>query len=85
MSARALLTPGQLVRLTFSSIRLISRRLEPGSRLVVILGPIKAPSIQLNLGSGKDPSDETIADAGQPMRLELLGGSYLDVPVRRVR
>ncbi|MFL5493035.1 MAG: CocE/NonD family hydrolase [Gemmatimonadales bacterium] len=84
-SERKLLTPGQRVRLKLSSIRLISRRLQSGSRLVVIVGPIKAPNLQINLGSGKDPSDETIADAGQPMRLELLGGSYVDVPVRRVR
>ena len=84
-SERTLLTPGQSVRLKFSSIRVISRRLQRGSRLVVLLGPIKAPGIQLNLGSGKDPSDETIADAGEPMRIELLPGSYLEVPVRRVR
>jgi predicted acyl esterase len=82
---RRLLTPGSPQRVKFSSIRLISRLLQPGSRLVVILGPIKAPSLPLNLGSGKDPSDETVADAGEPMRIELLGGSYLDVPVLRVR
>ena len=85
VTERKLLTPGQPVRLRFKSIRLISRRLQAGSRLVVILGPIKGPVIQLNLGSGKDPSDETIADAGPPLRIELLSGSYMDVPILKLR
>ncbi len=35
----------------------------------------------INYGMGKDGSDETIADAGQPVELQLLGNSYIHVPV----
>jgi hypothetical protein len=33
------------------------------------------------MGSGKPVSDETIADAGEPLTLSWLPGSYLDIPV----
>ena len=51
-------------------------------RIVVTLGAIKQPDRQLNLGSGKDPSDETIADAGTPLEIRWRGSSYLDLPLR---
>ena len=62
--------------------RLLGRRLAAGSRLVVTLGIVKQPDRQLNLGSGKDPSDETIADAGAPLEIRWRGSSYLDLPLR---
>ena len=34
-------------------------------------------------GSGKDVSDETLADAGDPLEIRWLGGSYLELPIRR--
>jgi uncharacterized protein len=82
---RRLLTPGKRERLELRSIRLVSRELEPGSRLVVVLGPIKAPSLQINYGTGKDVSDETIADAREPVRIQWFGDSFIDVPVSRSR
>jgi hypothetical protein len=39
--------------------------------------------MQINYGTGKDPSDETIADAGAPLSIRLLDGSYVDVPAGR--
>ena len=62
--------------------RLIGRKLAAGSRIVVTLGVIKQPDRQLNLGSGKDPSDETVADAGVPLEIRWRGSSYLEFPVR---
>ena len=61
---------------------LLGRKLAAGSRIVVTLGVIKQPDRQLNLGSGKDPSDETIADAGAPLEIRWRGSSYLDLPLR---
>jgi predicted acyl esterase len=81
---RRLLTPGRHQRLAFTSIRLTSRMLEPGSRIVVLIGPIKAPVLQINLGSGKEVSDETIADAGPPLIIDWFAGSYLELPIRSV-
>jgi uncharacterized protein len=82
---RRLLTPGRRQRLDFSAIRLTSRLLEPGSRIVALVGPIKAPIMQLNLGSGKDVSDETLADAGPPLSIGWFADSYIELPIRSSR
>lgn len=79
---RRLLQPGVPQRLVVKDTRLLARRLAAGSRIVVTLGVIKQPDRQLNLGSGKDPSAETIADAGEPLQVHWRGSSYLDLPVR---
>jgi predicted acyl esterase len=82
-SHRRLLTPGRRERLNFQSGRLTSRRFQPGSRLVALLRIIKAPGAQINYGTGKDVSDETIADAGEPLAIKWFSDSFIDVPVRR--
>ncbi|MBN8261818.1 MAG: CocE/NonD family hydrolase [Xanthomonadales bacterium] len=79
---RRLLQPGVPQRLVVKDTRLLGRKLATGSRIVVTLGVVKQPDRQLNLGSGKDPSDETIADAGDPLEIRWYGSSYLDVPLR---
>jgi len=82
-SRRELLRPGKRQRLAFRSERLTSRRLEAGSRLVVVLRVNKQSDMQINYGSGGDVAAETVADAGAPMRIEWLGGSYVEIPVWR--
>jgi putative CocE/NonD family hydrolase len=82
-SHRRLLLPGKRQRLPFQSGRLTSRQLPAGSRLVVVLGVIKQAGEQINYGTGKDVSDETIADANEPLEIQWLGDSFIDVPVRR--
>ena len=79
---RRLLQPGVPQHLVVKDTRLLGRKLAAGSRIVVTLGAIKQPDRQLNLGSGKDPSDETIADAGTPLEIRWRGSSYLDLPLR---
>ena len=78
---RHLLTPGKRQALSFTSRRLISHRAEPGSRLVVVLSVIKEQARQINYGTGKDVSDETSADAHEPLAIEWLGGSFIAMPV----
>lgn len=80
---RQLLTPGARSTLDFTNGRLTSRRFLPGSRLVAIVEVNKNPSMQVNLGSGKPVSDETKADAGEPLRIDWLGGSWLESPLGR--
>ncbi len=82
-SVRTLLRPGKRQRLSFRSERLISRRLDAGSRLVVVVRVNKQPDMQINHGTGGDVAAETIADAGTPMRIEWLGGSVVEIPVWR--
>jgi len=77
------LTPGKRQRLDFQSVRLISRQLQPGSRVVAVLSVIKEPGRQINYGTGKNVSDETIADAKPPLMIRWFSDSYIQVPVRR--
>ena len=83
LEKRTLLTPGARQSIDFKAIRLISRKLQPRSRIVAVIGPIKWPGQQINYGSGKDVSDETIADAGSPLEIRWSSHSYIDVPIRR--
>jgi putative CocE/NonD family hydrolase len=80
-SKRQFLTPGQRQQIDFRSERLVSRKLQPGSRLVIVLQVIKQPDQQINYGTGGDVSDETIADAGNPLEIRWYGNSYVDIPV----
>ena len=70
------------MHLAFTNGRLTSRLLQPGSRLVVVLGVIKQPGEQINYGTGKDVSDESIADAREPLRIRWLTDSTITVPLR---
>ncbi len=79
---RRLLVPGEVERLPLPPARIIARVLPAGSRLIVVVRIQKGSAMQLNYGSGKDPSDETIADATAPLRVTLHGGSEVRIPVR---
>jgi putative CocE/NonD family hydrolase len=83
LSHRRLLTPGKRQRLDFQSRRLMSRQLQTGSRLVAVLSVIREPGRQINYGTGKNVSDETIADAKPPLMIRWFSDSYIQVPVRR--
>jgi putative CocE/NonD family hydrolase len=80
---RHLLTPGRRQRLDFRSGRLTSRRFAPGSRLVVVLSVVKNLGAQINYGTGQDVSDETLADAKEPLEVRWLAGSFIEVPLGR--
>lgn len=81
-SRRRLMTPGQPTILAFQSQKLTARLLSPGSRIVAVVGVPKRPDVQINYGTGKDVSDESIADAITPIRIRWLPGSSLDLGVR---
>ncbi|MDP9179208.1 MAG: hypothetical protein M3O61_16150 [Gemmatimonadota bacterium] len=49
---------------------------------MVVLRVIKSPWAQVNLGSGRDVTDE-VADAGEPPRIEWLGGSFIEIQFAR--
>jgi predicted acyl esterase len=80
---RRLLRPGRLERIPLGMNKIASKQLEKGSRLVVYLNVNKNPFAQLNYGTGKDVSDETIADAKQKLQVEWSNRSYVTVPILR--
>ncbi|MDQ3820628.1 MAG: CocE/NonD family hydrolase [Acidobacteriota bacterium] len=84
-SRRELLTPGRREQLDFESFLLTSRQFTAGSRLVVVLNIIKRPDAQINYGTGRDVSDETIADAKVPLSIKWFNDSFVTIPVLTAR
>lgn len=80
---RQVLKRGVLQRLTLRGARLLARRVEAGSRLVLVLGVKKRPDEEIDYGSGKDVSQESIADGRHPLTIRWYGSSSLDIPVWR--
>jgi len=56
-------------------------RVESGARLVMVFRVSKLPNREINYGSGRAVSGESIAAGRTPVKLSLLRGSYLDLPV----
>jgi hypothetical protein len=84
-SRRELLAPGRRQQLDFESFLLTSRQFTAGSRLVVVLSIIKRPDAQINYGTGKEVSDETIADAKVPLSIKWFNDSFVVIPVLMTR
>ena len=84
LSHRQLLTPGKVERLDFTSIRLAGLRTPAGSRLVAVISVIKNPGQEINYGTGGVVARETIADAGAPVTIKILPGSFVEVPTTPV-
>lgn len=83
LATRRLLDTSVITHLPFGRSRVTSKRLAPGSRLLVVLDVNKDAFHQVNHGSGKTVSDEVAADAIQPLVLTILPGSVIEVPIRR--
>jgi hypothetical protein len=80
---RQLLRAGERQQLTFKSERLTSRKLEAGSRVVVVIGVNKRPDRQINYGTGGAVNEESIDDGKAPVRIRWYSDSYIDLPIRR--
>lgn len=78
---RRLLAPGTPEWLDFTSARITAVRVESGARLVMVLRVNKLPDREINYGSGRVVSGDSIASGRTPVRLSLLRGSYLDLPI----
>ena len=82
---RRLLKAGERQTINFRLERLTSRKLQAGSRLVLVLGVNKRPDQEINYGSGADVSEESLEndDDKAPVKIRWYGDSYIDIPVRR--
>ncbi len=80
---RQLLTPNEKTKLPFGIIRMTSKKINKGSRLVVVINGIKDPFTEINYGTGKNVADETIKDAEEPLIIKWYGDSYLEIPVKK--
>jgi putative CocE/NonD family hydrolase len=78
---RRLLAPGVPEWLDFTSERITAVRVESGARLVLVLRVSKRPDREINYGSGRMVSGDSIAAGRIPVRLNLLRGSYITLPI----
>lgn len=82
-SKRQLLTPKKIEHINVNNTFVTCKQLQKGSRIVIMLGVNKKPSWQINYGSGKDVSDETIKDAAIPLHIKWYNSSCIKIPILR--
>ncbi|MBR9845521.1 MAG: peptidase S15, partial [Algicola sp.] len=80
---RHLLTPNQKTRVFFDNSKLISKKLEKESRIVVVVNVNKNNNAQINYGTGKDVNKESIKDAEIPLEITFTGRSSISLPIWR--
>lgn len=80
-AVRQLLEPGKIEQIPIKNSIFISKKIEKGSKLVLLVGVNKTPSWQINYGTGKDVSDETIKDADEPLEIKWYNDSYVEIPI----
>jgi putative CocE/NonD family hydrolase len=76
---RRLLLAGLRQQLPFQSERMLGRRLEAGSRLLLTIGVNQRADQQINYGASGDVSEESIEDAGAPVRIRWHEGTFIEV------
>jgi uncharacterized protein len=79
-SNRQLLQPGKRETIPLGDVRVVSKQISKGSRLVVVVNVNKHPYEIINYGTGKDVNDETIADAKEPLQVRWYNDSYVRIP-----
>lgn len=82
MSHRQLLTPGERTIIPIVNARMTAKLIEKGSRLAIVLNVNKNRDAQVNMGSGKDVSEETIEDAGEKLTIKWFNDSIIKLPLK---
>lgn len=80
-SNRQLLQPNKKEKIPFDNTRFVSKKINKGSRLVILLNINKSPFEIINYGSGKPVSEETMQDAGEPLQIKWHNESFIKIPI----
>lgn len=80
-SKRQLLIPLQKTHIPLLPSRMTAKLLAKGSRLVLVLNVNKNMHAQVNFGSGKAVFKETLADAADPLHLQLFNDTEIFLPL----
>jgi len=80
-SYRQLLKPGRQERLHFARTKVVSKLLHKGSRILVVVNVNKSRNEEINYGTGKPVSQESVRDAGLPLEVRWWEGSWVSLPV----
>lgn len=81
ITKRNLLKPNQIESIPFSNTHLVSKQLSKGSRLVVVLNVNKNPFSELNYGTGKVVTEESIKDAKESLKVKWYNDSFIKIPI----
>lgn len=81
ITKRNLLKPNKIVTIPFSNTHLVSKQLNKGSRLLVVLNVNKNPFSELNYGTGKVVTEETIKDAKESLKIKWYNNSFVKIPI----
>lgn len=77
---RNLLIPNQKTTIPIDNSTYVSKKIKKGSQLVLLIGVNKSPHWQINYGTGKDVSAETIQDALEPLEIKFYQDSFIEIP-----
>ncbi len=83
ITKRNLLKPDTIESIPFSNTHLVSKQLSKGSRLLITLNVNKNPFSELNYGTGKIVTEESIKDAKEPLKIKWYNDSFVKIPIWR--
>lgn len=78
---RHLLSPNKKESIFIKNNEFVSKKIEKGSKIILVVGVNKSPMYQINYGTGKDVSDESIEDADIPLEFKLYNDSFIEIPI----
>lgn len=78
---RELITPNELTSITFDNTKIISKKIAKGSRIVIVINGNKNPNGQINYGTGKEVSNESITNTNTPLELRFNIESKIVIPI----
>ncbi|KOY53121.1 CocE/NonD family hydrolase [Polaribacter dokdonensis] len=81
---RNLLIPNQKTQVSFNNSKLISKKIQKGSRIVVVVNVNKNNNAQINYGTGRDVNIESSKDAEIPLNITFTGNSSVSLPVFKI-
>lgn len=80
ISKRQLLQPGRIETIPYNNSFFTSKKLRKGNRIIILIGINKNKKWQINYGTGKDVSDETINDGKMPLEIKWFNESFIKIP-----
>lgn len=80
---RKLIISNKKTTLSIYNNEFVSKKIEKGSKLILVVGVNKSPLWQINYGTGKDVSEETMADAKESLEINWYNDSYIEIPVMK--
>lgn len=81
ITKRTLLRPNKIEVIPFSNTHLVSKKINKGSRLLIYINVNKNPFSELNYGTGKTVSEETIEDAKEALKVKWYTDSFVKIPI----